>query len=162
MKKNIQFIKYIIIIIILIIILTGCSDNKTYKNNGISITMMKGLYYKNHETASIYYENDEIFIIGLEEKFEDLFELDINKETTIEEYATEVFVNSGQKYDLIIDDNLYYFTYEYEIDNHTYYYVSTLHKSNKGFWVCNFVCEKKNKDKYHNLFINWAKSIEFY
>ena len=161
MKKSNILIKLFLFTLIIITI-TGCSDLKTYKNNGIKITMMKGLFYKNHENATVYYENDEIFVIALKEKFEDLYELDINHETTIEKYVQEVFINSGQGYDLIHDENLYYYTYEYEINNNTYYYVSTIHKGKDGFWICNFACPKNLKDKHHDNFIKWGKTISFY
>lgn len=158
MKKR----KILILLIILTIsFITGCSNEKEYNKNGISITMTKGLFYKHHPNATIYYENDEIFFIGLEEKFEDLMELDLNNETTIKEYAQEIFINREESFDLIKDENLYYYTYEYEINNTTFYYVSTIHKSNKGFWICNFACDKKDKEKYHDLFIKWAKTIKF-
>jgi len=150
-----------ILILIIIVLLTGCSDEKIYKRNGISITMMKGLFYKEHPNASIYYENNEIFFIGLKEKYEDLIKLDLNNETTIEEYVQEIFINREESFDLIKDENLYYYTYDYEIDNTVFYYISTIHKSNDGFWICNFACKKTDKDKYHDLFIKWAKSIKF-
>ena len=66
-----------------------------------------------------------------------------------------------QGYDLIHEDNLYYYTYDYEINNNEYYYVSTIHKSDNAFWICNFACKKSDKDKYHDLFIKWAKTIKF-
>ena len=160
MKKN-KFIKTILLLTFLIS-LTGCSNEKVYKNNGIKITMEKGLFYKHHETATIYYENNEIFVIGLKEKFEDLYKLDINNETSIEEYVEEIFLNREESFDLIKDENLYYYKYEYEINNNTFYYVSTIHKSDDGFWICNFACKKENKEKYHDLFIKWGKSIKFY
>lgn len=160
MKKQTLF--KMLLLPILIIILTGCSSEKTYKHNGIEIKMMRGLFYKNHTTATIYYENNDIFVIGLQEKFEDLYELDMNNETKIEDYIQEVFLNREESYDVIKDDNLYYYTYEYEINNKTFYYVSTIHKSYDSFWICNFACKKDEKDKYHDLFIKWAKSITFY
>ena len=160
MKKR-NIINYFLLIL-LIILLGGCNSEKTYKNKGISITMIKGLFYKEHETATIYYENKDIFVIGIEEKFETLLELDINSETSIENYVNEIFINRAENFDLIRDDDLYYYTYEYEINDNTYYYVSTIHKSDKGFWVCNFVCNKKDKEKYHNLFIKWGKTVSFY
>lgn len=152
----------IIFSLIIIILLTGCSEEKVYKNKGIQITMDKGLFYKNHDNATIYYENENIFIIGLKEKFEDLYELDINHETSIERYANEVFINREESFDLIKDENLYYYTYEYEGYENTYYYISTIHKSDDAFWICNFVCKKEDKEKYHDLFIKWGKSVKFY
>lgn len=160
MKKNL-FTK-IIFIIIALFLLTGCNDLKKYKNNGLIITMEKGLFYKNHETATVYYENENFFVIALHEKFEDLYQFDINNETTISEYANAVFLNQEKSFDLIKDDNLYYYTYEHEIYDNTYYYVSTIHKSDDGFWICNFACPLKNKEAYHDKFISWAKSITFY
>lgn len=160
MKKNI-FIKLFVIVLFLVT-LTACSNEKTYKNEGISITMTKGLFYKQHETADIYYENNEIFVIGLKEKFEDLYELDINNKTTIEEYVDEIFLNRQESFELIKDENLYYYTYEYEVNDNTYYYVSTIHKGKDGFWICNFACNKNDKEKYHDLFIKWGKTITLY
>jgi len=152
----------LVLLIICILTLTGCSEEKTYSDNGIKITMTKGLFKKNHPNASIYYENDEIFVIGIKEKFNDLLELDINESSTIEQYAKEVFNNQGKQYDLKKENGLYYFTYEYEINENKYYYVSTIHKSHNAFWICNFACQYKNKDKYHNLFLEWGQSITFY
>ena len=157
MKKIFKFF----LIIFLIILMLGCSSEKTYSSNGISITMTKGLFKKKHETATIYYENDEIFVIGLKESFEDLLEIDINESSTIKEYVEEVFINSGNRYDLQKINDLYYFTYEYEINEHKYYYISTIHKSNDAFWICNFACSSTNKDKYHDLFLKWGQSITF-
>lgn len=157
-----KLVKKIFIMIILITFLTGCSSEKTYRDNGIKITMQKGLFYKKQENATIYYENEEIFVIGIEEKYENLLELDINKSTNIEKYVDVIFQKTGIGSELIKDEELHYFTYEYPSEEITYYYVSTIHKSHKGFWVCNFVCQMKDKDKYHDLFIKWAKSIEFY
>lgn len=157
MQKSLK----ILLIFLLLILTIGCSDEKTYSNKGISITMAKGLFKKSHDTATIYYENDEIFVIGLKESFEDLLEIDVNELTTIEEYVEEVFINSGQQYDLQKINDLYYFTYEYKINEHTYYYVSTIHKSYDAFWICNFACLNANKDKYHELFLKWGQSITF-
>lgn len=159
MKKK-KFINKLLILI-MTLLLAGCSNEKIYKQNGLEIKMAKGLFYKEHPTANVYYENEEIFFIALKENYSDLIELDINEETSIEDYVQEVFINREESFDLIKDENLYYYTYEYEVNNQTFYYVSTIHKSNIGFWICNFSCDKKNKEKYHNLFIKWAKTITF-
>ena len=151
----------ILLIITISTLLIGCSNNKTYTSNGISITMMKGLFKKNHDIADVYYENDEMFVIALKETYEELKKYDINYDTSIEDYIKEVFINQGVTYELKKVNNLYYFTYQYEINNNTYYYVSTIHKSNDAFWVCNFACPLTLKDKYDNLFIEWGQSIKF-
>lgn len=151
----------LLILIPLLLITISCSDVKTYKNDGIEITMPKGFKTKVHDTANIYYENDEVFVIGIKESYDILLELDINPSSSVEDYANKVLENTELSSTIEYDDNLLYYTYEYEINNKTYYYVSTFHKNKEGFFVCNFGCELKNKEKYHHSFINWAKTISF-
>lgn len=161
MKKAI----YLLFILISIFIFTGCNnDTKKYSSDGLSITMKKGLV-KKYNANGLYYEDNDIFFIANFDDFEDLIEADINSDSTIEEYTKLIFENQGSSYNIITKDNFTYFTYEYtnnegSEDSITYYYVTSVHKSSKGFWITTFGCQKANQLIYADKFIEWSKTIE--
>lgn len=158
--------KIIFVIFISLFIICGCDlEHSTYKKDGISITMEKGMYKRDtsDNDLTLYVENNDFYFAAVLEKYSDLIYIDINEGTTIEKYIDQIFVQNGTIYDIKRLDNLYYFDYEDDIKekDNPYYYQTYIFKSDKGFWTCTFGTLLDNKDKFNNIFKDYAKTIKF-
>lgn len=107
------------------------------------------------------YGTEDVAVLVLREDF-DL--LDGFGDYTLEEYGQLLL----QTYELegITElqtvEGVTYFEYEADTDeNETYYYFSTIYKSNDAFWSIQFAVLTEDADYYIPYFIEWAKTITF-
>ena len=159
MKK---FLKMLAIIAISTVALTGCmeKEDKEYSTDGLTITMEDGMVKKDILAANIYYEGQKVVFSAIKETFETLEQVEINKDSTIGEYLDAVMAANKSDYEILKDDGLIYFTYEKEVSERNFYYLSSVVKGNDAFWLTTFACESKNKAEYALKFIEWSKTIK--
>ena len=48
-----------------------------------------------------------------------------------------------------------------EMNGKNIYYLATVNKSEDAFWLIQFICSEKNKDKYKPKFLEWSKTVSF-
>lgn len=104
---------------------------------------------------------EDVAILVLREDFELMEGL---SDYTLEEYGQLIL----QAYELegIAElqtiEGITYFEYEADTDeNETYYYFSTIYKSNDAFWTIQFAVLTEEAETYIPYFIEWAKTITF-
>lgn len=156
--------KLLVLIGIVTILLCGCTEKiteKKYENEYFSITMQDGFYEKDLAVATVYYESPQVIFTTLKESFEDLKEVNIGENSTIEEYAQAVMENNMTALELQNKDGISYFTYEREISGKEYFYLSSFFKTDDAFWLVAFACENKNKSIYESTFIDWLNTMTF-
>lgn len=156
--------KILLLIGIISILLCGCTEKiteKKYENEYFSITMQDGFYEKDLAAATVYYESPQVILTTLKESFEDLKEINIGENSTIEEYAQAVMENNMTALELQTKDGISYFTYEREINNKDFFYLSSFFKTDDAFWLVTFACFSKEKDIYESTFIDWLNTITF-
>lgn len=144
--------------------LAGCDfevKDKTYTSSGLTVTMEDGMFEKDLASATVYYEGTSVIMSGLKETFDALSVVNLGKESTIADYIKVVEKNNGSTFDVKEEDGITYFTYEKEISGKSFFYLASVYKTDDAFWLVNFGCETKNKDKYEQKFIKWAKTVKF-
>ncbi|MCX4253807.1 hypothetical protein [uncultured Clostridium sp.] len=152
----------ILLVASLLLLVCGCSLAKEeYSNDHFTITMEKGFTEKELASMTVYYESKKALMSGLKESFESLAAVDIDENTSIEDYGKAVIENNKANYELKEKDGVHYFTYEKEASGKKFFYLASVYKTDDAFWLFNFACDEKNKDTYEPLFLEWAKSVDF-
>ena len=163
MKKFLKTFSLIFVCILLI----GCGSDsseikeKTYTSNGLSITMKEGLLEKTNENFEVYFETSDMIFMGNKETFEELSIINLDANSTLDEYLDLIISVNGESSGKLKDGDLNYFTYEREVNGNKFFYVGSVYKANDAFWLCNFACAYSDKDTYEDLFIKWAKTVSF-
>ncbi len=170
MKKNV--VKVIVEVICLIVCFgigswIGTSifdrnvEEKTYTDSGFTITMDDGFNKRDYVSATFYYESQNAGITGIKESFEDLATLDIDSNSSLEEYAELVsYVNNKNNEYQQLNDKIMYYTYDSTINDKNYSYMTAVTKGSNAFWIINLFCEEKNKNEYFPKFEKWLKTVE--
>lgn len=107
------------------------------------------------------YGTEDVAVLVLRDDFEIMEGLE---DYTLEEYGELVLQTNGLYgiSELKTTENITYFEYESDIDgNETYYYFSTILKSNNAFWNIQFAVPTEEAEYYISQFIEWAKTITF-
>lgn len=107
------------------------------------------------------YGTEDVAILVLREDFE---LMEGFSDYTLEEYGElllEAYELKGIS-ELQTVEGITYFEYEADADeDETYYYFSTVYKSNDAFWSIQFAVLTEDADYYIPQFIEWAKTITF-
>ena len=148
------------------ILLVGCGEDNSsnevkYTSNGLTITMESGLLEKTNENFDVYFQGSKMIFMAVEEKFDTLEIVNLDSNSTLDDYITLILANNGESSGKLQDGDLTYFTYEREVNGQEFFYVGTAYKTDEAFWLINFACQEKDKDEYKDLFIKYAKTIRF-
>lgn len=153
----------VLLFIAALLSLSSCDAlNKTFSENGLSITLDISFSKQEQRGYDICYANSKSAVLALEEEFslqEGFGDL------TLDEYGEQVRkVNSSKSpSELMHSDGLTYITYEFfnnTIDEPTTFcYMVTMFKGSDSFWLVMFACEKQYYDSQQPLFFKWAKTI---
>lgn len=166
MKENIVkiiagVVGFVVVFIVAIALMENGTEEKTYSDSGFTITMEEGFYKKDYIGATFYYESQNAGISVIKEYFEDLSSLEINENTSLEEYAELVsYVNEKDNEYQKLNDQIMYYTYDDTISGKNYSYMTAVTKGSTAFWIINLFCEEDNKDTYFPKFEQWLKTVE--
>lgn len=144
--------------------LAGCEFNvgeKEYSVNGINVTLEDGLVETDIVSQTVYLKGIDMEFTALKESFTDLEKVNITSENSLEDYARLVVSNNKLDSEVINKDGVVYFEYVKEMNGKNIYYLATVNKSEDAFWLIQFICSEKNKDKYKSKFLEWAKTVSF-
>lgn len=158
MKKRIAGFIAIIAAVICVCSLAGCSSEKTFTKAGMSITLTSAFYEKEHVSQTAYYESSTAMVTVLKEEFSlipDSYSLKEYTDIVIE--ANNMTASSFQR----LGSNYRYFTYEKSASGNDFFYLATTHKADDAYWLIQFACFAKNKDKMQETFFGWADTIVF-
>lgn len=164
MKKILCLIGVLIVAFLLTFTITldfiNVSKKEVFKENDLQITLTSDFHISNLEGASAYFESNNAIVVAYEESLEDLKDLGINKNSSLEDYAKIILKANESDSKLQKDGNLIYYEYESTVENDLFYYLVTVVKNDDSFWVINFASPKSKKSMYKPAFIKWAKSIK--
>ena len=88
----------------------------------------------------------------------------------LSKYLTKMFVDDLSKQSIeslnhvsnvIVNYVISYFSYEKEVNGKKYFYLASVHKSTDAFYLVQYICLSKNKEKYEPKFLTWDKTVKF-
>lgn len=166
MKENVikviaWVVGFIAVFIVAVALMGNDAEEKTYSDSGFTITMEDGFNEKDYIGATFYYESQNAGISVVKETFEDLSSLEIDENTSLEEYAELIsYVNEKDNEYKNLNDQIMYYTYDDTISGKDYSYMTAVTKGSNAFWIINLFCEEKNKDTYFPKFEKWLETVE--
>ncbi len=165
MKKSIKIMLSMMLVCLSIFTFVACSNNseKTYTcDAGLSITLNNGFIEKEIVGQTYYLQSTNIIFTATKELFTELDESGAftdAKNKTLKNYANLIISLNRLSSQIKEDNDLVYFSYTKSVSGQSYYYFAVMQKGTDAFWLCQFACLSKNKDKYTPKFIDYAKTI---
>lgn len=153
-----------IVALVISFFLAGCEINipdKEYDINGIKVTLEEGLKEKEQDGQTLYLQGLDMEFTALKEPFENLSEFNLTENSTEEDYAKLSIESYNLDSEVIVKDDITYFTYEKEVNGKKYFYLASVHKSTDAFYLVQYICLSKNKEKYEPKFLTWDKTVKF-
>ena len=161
MKKQLSFVALLVIICTLFSTLIGCSSptepkEKSFSKAGLTITLTDEFYEQDIITQTANYVSEDVIVTTLKEDGSKMADY------TVTEYAKLVCtVNDLDPDDVVTKSGYAEFTYEREANGKDIYFYARCFKNGTDFWLVQFACEIKNKDKCTPSFEKWASSVTF-
>ena len=139
----------------------GAAKEKTFSIEELSIKLNDSFKASNYEGYTKCFENKDTAIFVLREDKSLLGGVTI----TLDEYAQLCRKsNEGRNPGEITKEGTIP-VFEYDFTNPdskvTYHYYTTMHESEKAFWLVQFVCEASKASSRKAEFVNWAKTVSF-
>lgn len=168
-KLKYNKIKYLLLVLVLtffLIILSGCSfsigfvKEKTFTDEGLSITLTNRFYEKDHIAFTSYYESDKMMVVVIKEDFSLLSSVNITKNSTVEEYLDLIIVVNNHNTSVKEEDDIFYFDYEKTENGKEFKYVVTAVKGNQAFYLVQFCVIEDTYDELKQDIFKYASSLE--
>ena len=137
---------------------------KTFQKSGLSITLTNTFREKEVLEYTAYYSSEKMMVLTLKVEFDGF---DTNKwdpyESTCNDYAEKISKEYRSLYpsttEIITNEELIYFTFDFEQSGKIYKYLLAIYKADDAYWQVSFGCEKRNYDKLEKDMIRYAKSV---
>ncbi|MFR3483557.1 MAG: hypothetical protein ACLTXL_08745, partial [Clostridia bacterium] len=99
MKTMQKTMSALLAVLLLVSAVTGCkAKEKTYEEDGFSITMSEGFTKKDLASVTYYYESTDSLLTVLKEEFTLLESVGITKDSTLDEYIAAVEANNQTEF----------------------------------------------------------------
>ena len=139
-------------------------SEKTFQKSGLSIVLTNDFKEKEVLEYTAYYSSEEMMVLTLKVGFDGF---DTNKwnpyESTCYDYAEKISTEYRSLYpsttELITNEELIYFTFDFEQGGKTYKYLLATYKADDAYWQVSFGCEKRNYDALEKNMISYAQSV---
>ena len=139
-------------------------SEKIFQKSGLSIVLTKDFKEKEVLEYTAYYSSNKMMVLTLKVEFDGF---DISKwnpyESTCYEYAEKISKEYKSLYpsttEVIENEELIYFTFDFEQSGKTYKYLLATYKADDSYWQVSFGCEKRNYDTLQKDIICYAKSV---
>ena len=158
-----RFFALLFLALVCALLLCGCTVTpKTFEKGGMSITLTSAFSELKQEGLTVAYESKKAVVLVYKENFETLASVNLNADSTVEEYAAAVL--KAQQLDgttVQSENGLTYFTYERSAGRSTYAYFVTVHKSASAIWLIQFGCATDELEEMYPSFVTYAQSISF-
>lgn len=162
--KNIKYFLSFIALSLMLVILSGCSfmsaKPKTFTNEGLSITLTDKFYEKELISVTSYYESKQMLVVVIKEKFSQLSQLGVNKNSTIEQYLNLVIRTNKHSSSLEEENDIPYFTYEYSENGKDFKYLATATKGSDAFYLVQFCVIEDTYDDLKDDIFEYASTME--
>ena len=154
----------ILIILSLLVFTAACdlSTEETFTEDNFKITLTDDFYKKDNLSSTYYYESTDVGVTAIFEDFESLEEVNINSDSSLEDYLKVVEYANDEEYDSKKSENgkYYYFDYTASVSGKEFYYISAVYKGKTGFWLVTSFCEDKNKDELKPVLLKYLNTVE--
>lgn len=158
MKKKILLL---VLSFVIILGLTGCNaKEKVFDKGNFKITLTDEFKEDTYQNATYYFASNKAALTVLRESFEDLKQINLDSESTLDDYAKAVLSANSKNIEVKKESSFYYFTYDSTVNENQYYYLSALVKGKDGFWLINFFGRYSDRKSLEKQFIKYAKSID--
>lgn len=147
--------------------LSGVFDNvkvtaEQFTVDNMQITLTNEFTTESYQGYNGVFASKEVAVFVLKEDFSLLENFE---DYTLQQYGELVIDNNGLTGSVELNEveGICYFDYEYNNteENTTYYYMSTLFKSDDAFWIIQFAVPAEDAEKYLPQLIEWAKTVTF-
>ncbi|MBQ8374293.1 MAG: hypothetical protein IJX98_01815 [Clostridia bacterium] len=137
---------------------------KTFQKSGLSIILTNDFKEKEVLDYTAYYSSPKMMVLTLKVEMDGF---DVNKwnpyESTCYDYAEKISKEYRNLYpsttEVTVNEELIYFTFDFEQSGKTYKYLLAIYKANDAYWQVSFGCEKRNYDTLKKDMICYAKSV---
>lgn len=147
--------------------LSGAFDNvkvtaEQFAVDNMQITLTNEFTTESYQGYNGVFASKEVAVFVLKEDFSLLENFE---DYTLQQYGELVIDNNGLTGSVELNEveGICYFDYEYNNteENTTYYYMSTLFKSDDAFWIIQFAVPAEDAENYLPQLIEWAKTVTF-
>ena len=147
--------------------LSGVFDNvkvtaEQFAVDNMQITLTNEFTTESYQGYNGVFASKEVAVFVLKEDFSLLENFE---DYTLQQYGELVIDNNGLTGSVELNEveGICYFDYEYNNteENTTYYYMSTLFKSDDAFWIIQFAVPAEAAESSLPQLIEWAKTITF-
>lgn len=147
-------------VILALTVFAGCGpQQKTFTNDGISITVNSDFKEATKTGHSLYLESDYASISAKKEMFADLD--GVTEDTTLNEYTQSVLTNNQLENTEIKTASGYeYFTYDKKSGDTDYTYTAMTIKGQNAFYLVTFQVKKADYDGRKTDVENWMKTVK--
>lgn len=139
-------------------------SDKTFTKSGLSITLTNDFHEKELVEYTAYYSSSEImvFLTKAEYKFFDNAEW-IPENKTSQDYAKKIRNEYKALYpsisEIFTDNELVYFTFDFQGNGKNYKYTVFSYKASDSFWTVTFACYTKNHDSLKEEITRYAQTV---
>ncbi len=132
-------------------------EDKTFEAGDMSITLTNKFVKKRQSGYEAVFESNDVAVFVLKESFEGQSSYSTKSYAELLIEANDIIAKPKS------DGERTYFEYTYNNpdDGITYYYVSYVYKTNKGFWTVQFAMTEENQALYAGWIGSWARSVSF-
>lgn len=139
---------------------------KVFSKSGLSISLTKDFKEKDVLDFTAYYTSEKVMVLTLKVEFDGF---DTNKWNPYEhscfEYAEKISKEYKEIYpsttEASVNEDLIYFTFDFEQNGKNYKYLLATYKANDAYWQVSFGCEKRNFETLQKDIIRYANSVSF-
>lgn len=135
---------------------------KQFTVDNMQITLTNEFTTESYQGYNGVFASKEVAVFVLKEDFSLLENFE---DYTLQQYGKLVIDNNGLTGSVELNEieGICYFDYEYNNteENTTYYYMSTLFKSDDAFWIIQFAVPAEDAENYLPQLIEWAKTVTF-
>lgn len=157
MKKGI----FLLFLAIFSLFIVGCTKReKMFDKGDFKIVLTEDYKEDIYKDINYYFMSNNSSVAVLKEDFELLKKVNLTSESTLEDYAKAVLRANNKEAIIVTEENFSYFTYNKTINAVKFFYLAAVKKGNDGFWLINFMCLDKDKDKLKDEFLKYARTIE--
>lgn len=139
---------------------------KIFQKSGLSIVLTNEFKEKDVLEYTAYYSSETMIVLTLKVEFDGF---DVEKwnpyERSCYDYAEKISKEYRSLYpsttEVAINEELIYFTFDFEKSGKTYKYLLVTYKADDAYWQVSFGCQKRNYDSLQKDMICYAKSVSF-
>lgn len=156
MKK---FVLCMIIVCAMLLCSCGAAAEKSFSENGISITLTDDFAYEKYDNCDACFKSDKVTVYVFSQDFADVMGMEI---LSAKQYAEAIASLNDSASEVTEKDGLAYYEYTSNgIDGTVYKNISFAFKGGSEFYTLQFSAKEKDFSKLHDSFFTYAATFTF-